>query len=137
MHLVMRSSFAIGERFFLNRKNADRIENLSHRVAVDKRVKIYRYANSGNHLHLVILPISRKAFNRFIRAICGLIARHVLGAERGNALGVQFWDARPYTKILEWGREYKNVCLYVLQNTLEAIGFISYQPRQKKKKSSA
>ena len=55
-----------------------------------------------------------------------------LSVERGKPLGIQFSDARPFTKIVEWGIESKTVCEYVLQNTLEAIGFIPYQTRKHK-----
>ena len=130
IHLVMRSSLAKGELSFLRPKRAKIIETLVRRLARERGVRIYRYANSGNHLHLVLLPRSRTAFVSYIRAVSGLIARITLEVERGRALGVKFWDARPYTRIVEWGREFKAVCAYVLQNTLEATGFIAYQPRR-------
>jgi hypothetical protein len=133
IHLVMKSSRAQGERSFLSRKRARRIEDLVHRQGALHGVRVYRFANSGNHLHLVIKPMSRRAFQTYIRAISGLIARITLGAEKGKAQGLKFWDARPFTRIIEWGRDYKSVCDYVLQNTLEAIGFIPYQPRGRKK----
>ena len=133
LHLVMKSSLARGESSFLSKKRARRIEDLVHRQGKLCGVKVYRFANSGNHLHLVIKPVSRRAFQTYIRSISGLIARITLGAEKGKAQGLKFWDARPFTRIVEWGRDYKNVCDYVLQNTLEAIGFIAYRPRGRKK----
>jgi len=133
MHLVMKSSLARGESSFLSKKRARRIEDLVHHQGKLHGVRIYRFANSGNHLHLVIKPVSKRAFRTYIRAVSGLIARITLGAEKGKAQGLKFWDARPFTRIIEWGRDYKNVCDYVLQNTLEAIGFIAYQPRGRKK----
>lgn len=131
MHLVMRSSRATGEKSFLRAKRARKIEALVHRLGKEKGVKVYRFANSGNHLHFIVLPKSRDAFKAYIKAISGIIARLTLGAERGSAQGVRFWDAKPYTKIIEWGSEYKTVCDYLLRNTLEALGFISYRPRKK------
>jgi REP element-mobilizing transposase RayT len=130
MHMVMRSSLATGERSFLRAKRARQIEALVHRLGKECGVKVYRFANSGNHLHLIVLPSSREAFKSYIRAITGVIARLTLGAERGSAQNKRFWDAKPYTKIIEWGREYKATCAYLLQNTLEALGFIPYQPRK-------
>jgi REP element-mobilizing transposase RayT len=134
MHLVMRSSLAHGEYSFLRGKRDRQIHSLVQKVAKDKGVKIYRFANSGNHLHLLVLPRSREAFNAFIRSISGLIARLILGAERGNAKGLKFWDARPFTRLLEWGRDFKVACGYVLQNKLEALGFIPYQSRNESRK---
>jgi REP element-mobilizing transposase RayT len=134
MHLVMRSALATGELSFLRAKRARRIETLVHRLGKKTGVKVYRFANSGNHLHFIVLPKSRDAFKAYIKAITGIIARITLEAERGNAKGLRFWDAKPYTRILEWGRDFRAACRYVLKNTLEALGFISYQPRVKKLK---
>lgn len=141
MHLVMRSSLATGTHSFRRTQNARRIEMAFRSMASKHSVKIYRYANSGNHLHLILLPKSRVAFRNFIRAITGLIARIVLKAERGKARTEadehvekstsRFWDARPFSRILEWGRDYQNVCWYLLQNTLEATGFMPYRPRSR------
>jgi hypothetical protein len=129
MHLVVRSSRARGPLSLLRKEQ--RIQEIVGRFATRFGVKVYRLANGGDHLHLTVLPRSRKAFNSFIRSITGLIARLVLGAERGNAKGLRFWDNRPYTKIVEWGREFRAVSQYLLQNTLEALGFIKYQPRKR------
>ena len=132
MHLVMRSLFAKGSLSFL-RFDREIRELITYQARVFG-VKVYRQANGGNHLHLIVLPRSRPAFNGFIRSISGLIARLVLGAERGDAKNIKFWEKRPFTRIIEWGRDYKKVCSYLFQNTLEALGFIPYQLRTKKYK---
>jgi REP element-mobilizing transposase RayT len=132
MHLVLRSSQARGERSFLRPGRARLIERLVRKQAREKGVRIYRFANSGNHLHLLVLPRSRQAYHGFVRAISGLIARLALGAERGRprqTRGVKFWDARPYTRIVEWGRAFHVACRYVRLNQLEASGFWPYRPR--------
>jgi len=137
MHLVMRSSYAKKEKSFLRPERARRIHQIIHRVGTLSGVKIYRYANSGNHLHLVIRARSRRSLSNFLRAVSGIIARLTLGAERGKARGLKFWDARPFSRILEWGREYQNVSNYLLQNTLEALGFIPYQARARQRPESS
>jgi REP element-mobilizing transposase RayT len=123
MHVVLRSGLATGPRSMLKPGTARRIEALVRRRATESGVRVYRFANSGNHLHLVLVSRSRAGFQRFLRAVTGLIARVVLGVERGRPLGVRFWDARPFTRIVEWGREYRIVANYVLGNHLEAVGF--------------
>lgn len=127
MHLVLRSTLARGERSLLRKERLLRkiIDTQGKKLGV----KIYRQANGGNHIHLLVRPLSRPAFNSFVRAISGLIAREILGAQRGSAKNIQFWDRRPFTQIVEWGRQYNNVCSYLLQNTLEAWGFVPYTPR--------
>jgi hypothetical protein len=127
-HLVLRSSRAIGSRSFL--KFSDRIEALIKRQGRLHGVKIYRFANGGNHLHLIILPISRDAFNRFIRSLSGLIIRIVFGIEKGRGQKLKFWDQRPFTRIIEWGRDYRRTAEYLALNTLEALGFVAHQPRR-------
>jgi hypothetical protein len=134
MHLVMRSTLAKGPLSL--RHKQEKVFAIVSKQAKTAGVKLYRYANAGNHLHMVVLPRSRPAFRKFVRAISGLIAREILGAQRGKAKGKKFWDKRPFTQIIEWGRQFRQVSSYVLQNTLEAIGFVEYKPRNKKKLKS-
>jgi REP element-mobilizing transposase RayT len=146
-HLIIRSVWAVGRHSLLRRENKAEIEKLvaifSHRFGV----KVYRFAIASNHVHLVIRPTARSLYNKFIRALSGKIASHVmrgqsfekfkrlLGGEGGQAqaetqgIGQRFWQFRPFTRVLFWGRDFKQACGYVTQNTLEALGFIAYQPR--------
>ncbi|MEQ1666780.1 MAG: hypothetical protein ABL927_15570 [Bdellovibrionales bacterium] len=177
IHLVMRSSMARGSRSLLkkSREVFDIVQNQSKMHGVT----VYRYANAGNHLHMIILPRSAVAYRKFIRATSGLIARLILGVERGSSLmlstnerkpskpndvkkineannlgaasifikvkksvknakkskvstnkSIKFWDQRPFTRIVEWGRDFNNSCKYLRQNTLEAIGFLEYKTRR-------
>ena len=130
IHLVMRSSLARGEHSFLRPGRARHVQKLVHELARRKGVKIYRFANSGNHLHFVLLARSRESFRAYLRALTGILARVTLGVERGRARAIRFWDARPFTRVLEWGRDFRGACAYLLQNELEAIGFVAYRPRK-------
>jgi REP element-mobilizing transposase RayT len=135
MHLVLRSSVAKGPKSFLRRSRA--VEAIINRQARIHSVRIYKLANAGNHLHLVVTPSSRIAYNRFIRSVAGLIARLVRNKQRGaskaiNAIRagkIKFWDKRPFTRIVEWGREFRDVLGYLRKNTLEAMGFLSHAER--------
>ena len=120
LHLVMRSSLARGERSFLHPRRIKRVREIIYRAGASQNVKVYRFANSGNHLHLVVLPRSRAAYFRFIRSITGRVARLTLNVERGRGKGVKFWDALPFTRILEWGRDFQGTCDYLRQNVLGA-----------------
>ncbi len=130
IHLVMRSSLARGRRSFLSPAIAQRIQRLVYRLARNRGITIYRFANSGNHLHIIARTPSRESYRGYVRALSGIIARITLGVERGKSKGLRFWDARPFTRIIEWGREYKIASKYVTQNLLEALGFIPYQERK-------
>ncbi len=134
MHLVLRSTLAKGPQSLL--RNNKKVSEVIYKQAKACGVKVYRFANAGNHLHLIILPSSRAAFIKFIRSVSGLIARLILKAEKGAAKAVQFWDKRPFTRILEWGKDFKISSDYLLQNTLEAFGFIPFKPRKKAQRIS-
>jgi REP element-mobilizing transposase RayT len=134
IHLVMRSEIARGSRSLL--LHAGRIEGILKKQARRHGVRLYRLANAGNHLHIVVKLERRGALAPLLRATTGLIARLVLKAERGRpALDVQkapsafqhrptrFWDARPFSRLIAWGKDYLQVKDYLELNTLETKGF--------------
>lgn len=41
-----------------------------------------------------------------------------------------FWEFRPFSRIVSWGRDFKNCVQYLKQNVLEAVGFAAYKPRK-------
>jgi hypothetical protein len=85
-------------------------------------VKVYRTANVGNHLHLLVKAPTRVQFGNFLRAISALISRAVTGAKKGNPVG-KFWDALAYSHVIHWGRYFDAVMAYLDKNRLEAVGF--------------
>jgi len=133
MHLTFRSSKARGEYSFLYDKNRSRrIERVVRKQASKFGVAIYRYANVGNHFHLLVMATYRLGFINFLRAVSGLVARIVLGAERGSRrlkTKTKFWDQRPWTRVISTWNDFLNVKKYVELNFNEAMGFIPYKPR--------
>jgi REP element-mobilizing transposase RayT len=122
LHVVLRSSRAKGPLSLHRRYKA--IRRLICKQADTFGVKLYRVANSGNHIHLLLRPSAeRKEFANFMRAISGLIARLILKAERGNKKGIKFWDARPFSRIVNWGKSFGICVRYVEKNILEAVDF--------------
>lgn len=95
-------------------------------------VKLFHYSIQGNHLHLLIQCGDRKSLSKLLRVVSGVVARKVLGAEKGRGKDVGFWGARPYSRVLTWGREFRNVLSYIERNGLEALGKISYVKRTAK-----
>ena len=134
MHLTLRSLKAKGEKSFLaSRSRAALIEDKVRANAKKFGIQIYQYANVGNHIHLLIRATYRRGFIYFLRAISGIIARIALGAQRGKGKldqEAQFWDQRPWTRILTWMKDFLNVKKYVAQNFNEAMGFTPYKPRK-------
>jgi hypothetical protein len=87
-------------------------------------VRVYNYANSGNHIHILVRPPRDRAkLAGFLRALSGLIARLTLKAERGCARGIRFWDHRPFSRVVPYGRRFETCWRYVARNTLAAFGF--------------
>jgi REP element-mobilizing transposase RayT len=133
LHLVLKSSYAVGVKTFKGAAYEAKIWDIVYNHAEKCGVKIYEYANGGDHLHLLIRAKYREDFNRFIRTISGLIARLVGGSEKGKPLKRKFWDARPFTRIVAFTKKvFQAAKAYLLRNNLEAIGWMSYVPRPKR-----
>jgi putative transposase len=128
VHLVLKSAQAIGTKSMLHTYNVNKIDKIIRTHAKLCRIRIYHLVNVGNHLHLVIKLDDRKEFSKFIKAITGLIARHVLNAQRGPAVEsstaarkkTQFWVARPFTRLIAWGRDYEYIKRYMKKNINDA-----------------
>ncbi len=126
IHLVLKSEFATGPNSMLQKQNAKKIDGLIRHQAKLCGVKIYHLVNVGNHLHIVILITKHHLYPKFIRAITGLIARHVMKRQRGPEnltklkKEIQFWVARPFTRIIAWGRDYTYVRKYMKKNIDQA-----------------
>jgi REP element-mobilizing transposase RayT len=134
IHLVIRSSLATGSKSFLSSRFKTRIIAIVQKQGTKFGVKIYDYANGGNHLHMIVKIHSHTLFKNFLRAVTGLIARLVQSSEKGRAAKAKFWDARPFTRIAEWGKAYDHLKSYLTLNKLEALGFIAHQRRDSKRR---
>ena len=130
IHLVMRSEIARGAMSFRLPKHKSKIGHLISRYSTRFNVKVYRYSVNSNHLHLVVRAKTRKSFQDFLRSLSGVIGRFMLAAEKGAPKG-KFWDSLAFTRISEWGKAFRTLNDYVIQNVLEAAGVIAYKPRRK------
>jgi REP element-mobilizing transposase RayT len=128
MHVTFRSEKAQGELSLLHSKNAKRVNQEVRKIAARNGIRVYEYANSGNHLHLLIRGKRRIDIQNFLRAIGSRVSQIVTGSTKGYAFG-RFWDGLAYTRIVQWGRDFKNAVNYVLQNFFEAEGVLDYMPR--------
>jgi REP element-mobilizing transposase RayT len=118
----------------LHPQHCNHIRNLMDRLRTRWNVSVYRYANVGNHLHLLVRAKSRADWQGFIREFSGGIAMIVTGAKKGNGLPRSktnvtpesakrgFWDHLVFTRIVGFGRDFKSVAEYVLTNLWEATG---------------
>jgi len=136
LHIVLRSSRAKRQLSMLHPALAGRIQRGARGLARRFDVRLYRYANVGNHIHLLAQARSRPAFQAFLRSFAGVTARIVTGARRGRPVG-QFWDRLAYSRVVSWGREYRTVAAYVRQNEDEACGLRPLRPRVNRRQERA
>jgi REP element-mobilizing transposase RayT len=133
LHVVMRSTQAKGVKSFKSVKYEAAIWEIISRHAERFGIKIYEYANAGNHLHILLRAKHRDEFKAFIRTISGLIARLVGGAQRNNPLKKKFWDARPFSRVVSFAkREFDAAKSYLHRNIMEVIGWMPYVPRDQR-----
>ena len=106
-------------------------------------VKIYRFANAGNHLHLLLKIPALGAWAAFIRELTGQIAQamrelfaevfatnktQVTSPTSKELKSLNFWKHRPFTRIIRgWKRAFKSVAQYIYLNYCEAEGHIGYR----------
>lgn len=106
VHLVLRA-----ERSTMRTpQNYKRVNDIVESVARKHKVRIYEYANCGNHLHHVLKLPHRRVWNAFIRALTSQIAK---------LTGVR-WIHRPFTRVIKgWKSAFELVKEYVRLNQIE------------------
>ncbi len=128
LHVVLRSTRARGAWSLRARTNDGVIRATLRRYARRYAVRIYEFANAGNHLHLLVRPTCRIGLQNFLRVFAGVSARLVTGARKGRPVG-RFWDFLAYSRIVQWGRDFFGVRTYVKENELEPRGSIRRRSR--------
>lgn len=125
MHLVLRSSKAKGKMSF--QKFRKEITQILAKFSEKHAVKIVRFANVGNHLHLQIKLANRFTYKPFIRAVTSAIAMKVTGRNRWTTSDTEsngkFWDLRPFTRVIESLKALLTLKDYIEINELEGFGY--------------
>jgi hypothetical protein len=89
------------------------------KTCAKRGIKIYRYANVGNHFHVVLRLGKLWQWKPFIRELASRLAALVDGR-------AGFWTGRPFTRILHgWGRNFHTAISYVALNQMEAAGLLT------------
>jgi REP element-mobilizing transposase RayT len=122
IHVVLRATEAA-----LRKPAVYRHVNLTVTRACRKYgVKLYEYANVGNHLHLLIKLPHIQIWGAFIREVTGRIAQIARGLKGRQKGDKPFWCHRPFTRVVRgWKRAYRLAKDYILLNQLEGEGLIS------------
>ncbi|MBC7370755.1 MAG: hypothetical protein H7326_04270 [Bdellovibrionaceae bacterium] len=124
IHLILKTSHS---RFFNpgNRALVAFIQAWASRF----KIKVLRTSLNWTHIHMIILIPSRSAYNAFIRAVTAAIVQKICKAKGPSFKGI--FDLRPFTRILSWGKDLKNVFEYHDLNDLEAFGYIVREKKSK------
>jgi hypothetical protein len=119
LHLILKSEKAKGKLSLKAAKNQVWIKRHIDEMARRFGVKIGDYANVGTHLHIKTRGVSRKQYQRFLKATTGRIAAHVTGARKGKKFG-RFWQGLAYTRVLTSGLEELGLKGYFEANRVES-----------------
>jgi REP element-mobilizing transposase RayT len=104
------------------------IEKEIQRLAQRFGLRIYRIAIARDHVHFLARLPGRREYVAFIRSLTGILARK---------LGRGLWKLLPFSRVANWGREFRGLVAYLQKNTEEALGLRPYEPRQGKSRKKA
>ncbi len=124
IHLILKSDL----KGVFNPGNL-RLEQLIRNTAERFHVRIYSTALNWSYIQCVIKIKDRKDYNAFIRVLTSILALRI--RKHKNFIGKVF-ILRPFTRILSWGRDFKNVLSYLVVNQLESQGLL-VRPKKSKK----
>lgn len=113
MHIVLKSTKAIGIYSFVN--HSRKIEQVIFSTSRDRQIKVYGKAINFDHIRLVIQVSSEVNYKTWIRLLPAKITQQMSCKEN-------LFELRPYSRIVEWGRQFENVMDYQRLNQMEVIG---------------
>ncbi|MBY0383760.1 transposase [bacterium] len=116
MHLVLKT-----KNTFTLFKQKKKLQTILRKQAKTFGVKIYSESIQTDHWHICLKITNRLLYRGFIRSLTGIIARQ---------LGKGLWGLRPYSRIVEWGRDFLNVTDYILLNQCEVREIVPYAVRK-------
>ena len=122
MHLVIRATQARGKWSLLHPANERLVKSAIKKFSEENQVRIYQYANVGNHIHFLLQPKTRKGFQKFLRKLTGMIAMAITGAKKGRKLAQRFWDLLAFTRVVDLGKGFRRGEKYIIKNLFEADG---------------
>lgn len=84
-------------------------------------IRIYHLSIQHDHIHFLIKIDDREFYKKFTRSLTGILARKY---------GKGIWQLSPFTRVLNWGKEYEMTKKYISQNEDEVWGVKHYTPRK-------
>lgn len=105
VHLVLKATNS-----FQLIKNKKLVELLIYKYAQKFGIRVYEKAVHADHIHLAVQVPNRSLYVRWIRALTSVLVQQIQGLK---------WKLRPYTRVAEWGRPFRNLKRYIFGNRLE------------------
>jgi len=153
IHLILRLNNSCSRLIFSPQYRKSM--QILKKTAVDFNIKIYELAFNYSHLHLVIKLENTYDYAKFIRALTcrfAALARNVVSdtgatdrlrarpsptaqtikkAARTAKVKIPLFMGRPYTRIVTWGRNFKQLIQYIYKNHLESCALNQLQDYKK------
>lgn len=102
-------------------KNKELLQVLIQKYGKKFGIKVYGISIQHDHTHFLIRIPSRESYIKFIRSLTGQMAKK---------FGKKLFRFIPFTRIVGWGRDYKQAQAYLQKNEDEIHGRRPYEPRQ-------
>lgn len=115
LHLVLKA------RGPILRLHHQQIQRETRTWAKRFELKLYGLAVNHDHIHLVFRAPSKRSWNAFVRALTGALA---------SRISPKIWALSPFSRVLQWGRDFRQALAYLKKNLQEAIGSLSYEKRK-------
>lgn len=126
MHLVLRS-----DSVTVFKPTNKSLKNLISKIAKKHSIKIYSQALNHNHIHFVLKLKTKESYNKFIRELTSKMALAIRQFFENQLDLKGVLNLRPFTRILEWGKDFR-ICLnYVTLNIKESLGLVSRATNKK------
>ncbi|MCM2282039.1 MAG: transposase [Bdellovibrionaceae bacterium] len=120
--MVLKSERARGQRALIRHINfiQSRIRSAARRFGV----RVHGRAIHFNHIHLHVRGKTRVGTQNFFRVVAGHIAQEILDQHPLTAKevretpvgGRKFWADLVFTRVVAWGRDFRNVKNYLVKN---------------------
>jgi len=121
MHIVLKSTRAKGAWSLKHRRHQSKITSMIYVYAHRFDVHVYRFANVGDHIHLLVKAADRKDLADYLRVLAGRIAITVSGARKQMKRIGKFWDHLCWSRLVAWKKDFHFVQRYIYANELEAF----------------
>lgn len=130
LHLVLKST---GSSFF-NPGNRQ-LERIFREHAKKYCIQLYEISFNWSHVHLILKLPTKGSYKAFIRTVTAALVAYLSKLSGKNLKGI--FDLRPFTRILNWGRDLRNTIDYCELNELEGWGLISRKKNHSKRQETS